>query len=264
MKRRIIAMLLILTVAMSMPTMTFAAETEDSAALVMEAVHDETGVTVDVSAEGCDGVTNGRFIVSYDADVLTLVDVQTSGAYAMSSVNDETEGQVALAWIGSELTPEKTLMLTLKFEMNAQNQQDTVITVESDGVYAGMELVSAAGGSVTVSAEYGTVVDTSALEAAVAKAEALNKSNYTPGSYAAVEEALAAAKAVLSDSDATQAEVDDAAKALNDAMSALVLADGSNPDSGDHSMVDTFAGIALVSAMALAALVVCVKRREMV
>ena len=76
-------------------------------------------------------------------------------------------------------------------------------------------------------------VDTSALEKAVAKAEALNKDDYTSESYAAVEKALEEAKAVLADSDATQAEIDQAADALNSAMNALEK----QPSSGTGSSI---------------------------
>ena len=64
--------------------------------------------------------------------------------------------------------------------------------------------------------------DTSKLIRAITKANCLDKSKYTEESYAAVEEALANAKAVLADPYAKQQDVDQAAKALNDAMDALV------------------------------------------
>lgn len=64
--------------------------------------------------------------------------------------------------------------------------------------------------------------DTSKLIKAITKANCLDKRKYTEESYAAVEEALANAKAVLADPYAKQQDVDNAAKALNDAMDALV------------------------------------------
>ena len=79
----------------------------------------------------------------------------------------------------------------------------------------------------------GEEVDTSDLQAAIDKAEALKSDDYTAESWAAVEAALADAKdALASDS---QDEVDAAAKALNDAMGALVEAEpgtdpGTDPD----------------------------------
>ena len=73
--------------------------------------------------------------------------------------------------------------------------------------------------------------DTSDLQAAIDKAEALKSDDYTAESWAAVEKALADAKAALA-SD-SQDDVDAAAKALNDAMGALVEAEpepGTDPD----------------------------------
>ena len=68
-------------------------------------------------------------------------------------------------------------------------------------------------------------VDTSGLEAAISAAEALDESNYTADSYAAVKEALEAAKAVLADENASQREVDTAAETLAAAIKELVEAE---------------------------------------
>ncbi len=65
------------------------------------------------------------------------------------------------------------------------------------------------------------VVDKSALSAAIQEAEALKADDYTEESWAAVEEALADAKEVYDNAEATQEEVDAATAALNDAMDAL-------------------------------------------
>ena len=66
--------------------------------------------------------------------------------------------------------------------------------------------------------------DTTALEAAMAEAEALNGAEYTEDSYAAVLEALDAAKAVLAAQDGyTQEMVNNALIALNSAMDALEI-----------------------------------------
>ncbi len=75
--------------------------------------------------------------------------------------------------------------------------------------------------------------DTTELQAAIAKAEALTESDYTAESWAAVEEALADAKAALN-SD-RQDEVDAAAEVLNDAIDALVEAEEPEPVKPDTS-----------------------------
>ena len=64
--------------------------------------------------------------------------------------------------------------------------------------------------------------DKTALEAAVSEAEALNKEDYLTDSWEVMEEKIEAAKAVLDNPLATDAEVADAAQALRDAIDALV------------------------------------------
>lgn len=108
----------------------------------------------------------------------------------------------------------------------------------------------------------GSDVDTSELEKAIAKAEGLEKKNYTQKSYAAVEKALSSAKKVLANDKATQAEVDAAAKALNDAIAALVLASTSTPGTGDDGSMVMFAAIAAISAMGIAAVLVIMNNKK--
>ena len=67
--------------------------------------------------------------------------------------------------------------------------------------------------------------DTEALEAAIAAAEELDPTHYTAETWAAVEEALEAARALLA-APTSQEEIDAAAAALNAAIEALELAWG--------------------------------------
>lgn len=257
MKRRIITMLLVLVMVLSMATAVSAAGTDGSAALGLKLTKADGEAVVTVTLQGCEGVTNGRFSVDYDADVLTLVGVEVSDAYAMSSVNDETAGTVWLAWVGSDLTAERTLMLTLYFTA----AEDTVtVSAESDGIYADTELVDVAGASLTGSLT--DAVDTTELEKAIAKAEELDEERYTEKSWSAVEKALENAKAVLADPDATQEEVDAAAKALNDAMAALKLLGGDDTDTGDDAMLALPVMLAVICLLGIAALTVMNKRRN--
>ena len=64
-------------------------------------------------------------------------------------------------------------------------------------------------------------VDKTALQSAITAAEGKDTSKYTDDSVAAMTKALNDAKAVDGNADATQAEVDAAAKALNEAVAAL-------------------------------------------
>lgn len=105
-------------------------------------------------------------------------------------------------------------------------------------------------------------VDTSALEISIAKAEGLNEDLYTKESFKALEKALKSAKAVLSDRNATQAEVDAAAKALNDAIAALELLSDVNPNTGSESVMGVIIAIAAVSAAGMAIMGMNIKRRR--
>ena len=68
--------------------------------------------------------------------------------------------------------------------------------------------------------------DLKALEEAIAKAEAIDLSEYTASSAQAVKNALDNAKPLLNDPEVDQKTVDDAAKALNKAVASLVVDDG--------------------------------------
>ena len=76
------------------------------------------------------------------------------------------------------------------------------------------------GGNVTVTKPIRA--DKTQLNEAIAAAEALDGSKYTSGTWAALQEALAAAEAVAADPDATQEQVDEAVRNLNSALDNLV------------------------------------------
>ncbi|NEG88716.1 beta-sandwich domain-containing protein [Bifidobacterium aerophilum] len=69
------------------------------------------------------------------------------------------------------------------------------------------------------------VVDKTALDQAIKKAEALKQADYTEATWGTLTKALDAAKAVLSDEKADQTAVDQALKDLQDAIAALKTAD---------------------------------------
>ncbi|MDH6367611.1 MULTISPECIES: LPXTG cell wall anchor domain-containing protein, partial [unclassified Breznakia] len=76
-----------------------------------------------------------------------------------------------------------------------------------------------------------TVVDKTALTTAIAKAEALTEADYTAESWTALKDALADAKAVAADANATQQAVDIAKATLENAVKDLVKVDESKTDS---------------------------------
>ncbi len=114
-------------------------------------------------------------------------------------------------------------------ELEASGRYVKFLVTKSGGDTASDKFVSMS--EIRFYAEEGTVVPTpdpkpevnkSELEKAIAWAEKLNKADYTDESVKALEEALSAAKEVLANEEATQDEVFDATKALNDATTALV------------------------------------------
>ena len=64
--------------------------------------------------------------------------------------------------------------------------------------------------------------DKTELNDLIAEAEALNEEDYTTDTWATLEDALEAARAVAEDEDAIQAEIDEAKAALEDAMDGLI------------------------------------------
>lgn len=257
MNRKIYATLLVFIMLLSLSTAVYATgtETDGAPALRIQTRRDEGETVVSIYLESCEGVTNGRFVVNYDADVIVHTSATVSGAYEISSINAQTPGTVALAWVGSKLTGESILMLTLRFQAISDDFVGTTYTVESDGIYADSEELSVAGATIT------TRPDTSALEQAIKKAEALERSKYTELSFAAVEAALTEAKAVLADPEATQAQIDDATITLNDALDALELID-ENPNTFDSKVIVLTAILTAISAVSVTSLLYRDKRRN--
>ena len=71
----------------------------------------------------------------------------------------------------------------------------------------------------------GCILHTTALKAAIEKAEALKEADYTADSWKAMQLELQEAKDLLAKEKPTQAEIDEATTHLNAAVEALVKAD---------------------------------------
>lgn len=228
-------------------TVVFAAE-NGSVWLKVTDASDGTGVTAMIVADTT--VTDGLVTLTYDSSKLTYEGITVDEDYvAMYAVNADEEGVVKISWVAPEA-------------YQTDGSAFALICVNFSGKTSGSVTLS---GSVR-DAEGNEVAltqapDTAALEKAIAEAEKLKASKYTPESYAAVEDALAAAKAVLADPCATQSQIDAAAKALNDAMAALVRATGNNPGMGDSSMIGLAVCLLAVSGAGLTALYIFNKRR---
>lgn len=91
-------------------------------------------------------------------------------------------------------------------------------------------------GIYVVVGEGSTTADKTALNAAITKAGNYKEADYTADSYKTLTDAVTAGKAVSS--DATQAQVDAATKAINDAIAALVLASNTGIELNDVTAVN--------------------------
>ena len=65
------------------------------------------------------------------------------------------------------------------------------------------------------------ILNTTALESAIAKGEAVDSTEYTAESYAVLTSAISTAKTVLANAEATQEDIDLAAKTITDAIAGL-------------------------------------------
>lgn len=127
---------------------------------------------------------------------------------ADAAESNEAEADSATAAAESETTEEAEA---------ASSEAEEVMTAaeESGETDSG---TSSASNSNALSSE----TDTSALEAKIAKAEALSKSKYTTATWSALQTALTSAKKVLANENASQSQVDNATASLTSAINGLV------------------------------------------
>lgn len=147
--KRISALLLVLALVLSMSATAFAAGTDTGTAYLLADASSENGLSViRVSMAGGEGVTNGIVTVSYDPELVKLVGWTLPEIYGAASVNDQTEGTVSLAWVGSNLTAESAELIALRFETVGSDSEEALYEVIADEVYAGTEKVAVEGTSV--------------------------------------------------------------------------------------------------------------------
>lgn len=162
-------------------------------------------------------VTDGVVELTYNSDTLTYQDVEVDEAHvAMYSVNADESGVVRVSWVapdeGSAIA-DGAMLFQVNFA-GAADAEDVTLSGTING---------ADGSIVPIDGDTKVIpVDKSALKAQIDAAKALKSENYTAESWEALEQALQNAKSVYDNKDAAQSEVDAAAKALGDAIAALV------------------------------------------
>lgn len=236
------AMIVATILCAAMATTAFAAETGN---LGLNVANGEDGNTL-VTVVADTTISSGQLEIYYDANVLTYVGVRVNSiSVDVYAVNTETAGIIKLAWVapGAYDAANAADLITIQFQSKSQN---ATVTLSGKVYDADGALVNILGAR-----------DTSALEKAIAKAESLDPSRYTEESFAAVKTATQEAKAVLADTGASQAELDAAAKNLNDAIAALKKVGGDSADTGDNIL--PVMGMMLLSACGMAACLITKK-----
>lgn len=154
MKKRIAALLLAMLMVLSMTTLSVFAQ--EPAQLVLSAQYIDGKAVVELSVENADGLTDGQLRIDYDANALALENAYASKACAAASVNTKTSAVVSMAWAGSKLTNEQTLLLTLVFSVTGN--EEAVVSANAVSANASGNAVNVDGATVTVG-KYNPFVD---------------------------------------------------------------------------------------------------------
>ena len=186
-------------------------------------------VTTPIGAQ----LTGITIAVSYNKEKLTLIPEQYESDYFVGDLFqnqlemvDVTDSKIALMSFGiadsvNNAFPGGTSdFVRLNFKVSEDvilEEGDITVTV-TDAVNFDLE---------TITEKFGTSVtylrlNTSALEAAIEKAKALDEDLYTTDSFQAVQQALSIAETVLEKENVTQPEVDSATATLESAINNLI------------------------------------------
>lgn len=205
-KRTARSLMMVILVCLMLTTTVFAAG--NGSVWLNVAQDSSTDGTAAVIASST-AITDGQVELTYDAAVLTYGSTEINDArVALYAVNTDTEGVVKIAWVAAG---DYTL-----------EEADWLIQVNFTGLSDEIAMSGTMNTPDGTSPEQAPNLDTTGLKAAVETARGLYQGNYTASSYRAVKQALDNAEAVLADPAATQAEVDAAEEALNNAMDSLV------------------------------------------
>lgn len=147
MKKRMQVLLLALVLLWSVSIGAVTAQAAPAAAWRVEADGSDGVVTVRLYLENGQGVTNGRVALAYDAAKLTLTEVRAADGMGLTSLNNQSVGEISLAWVGSDISAEDALMLTAYFSGDGT---DAVITAQTKEAWSGTEKTEIAADSQTV------------------------------------------------------------------------------------------------------------------
>ena len=186
--------------------------TAESWAVFTEALMDayKADYNADATQDDVDSAADAleKAIAGLEA-VHTGVDLTEIRALINQALDITNEGYTAESWDALQTALVNAAMATNDPDVT-QEQIDQLAAALKDAI-AALE-------------EAGPVADCDAINALIEVVQKLNKDSYTADSWTALEKALADAKAAAGNSEATQAEIDKAAKALIDAIAALEVA----------------------------------------
>lgn len=135
--RRLLSVALALAMLFALSVPGFAAA--EKALLTMTAKHEAAAgeVVVAIDATTKDVVADGKLTVSYDAEMLTFMDVQAGAAWPENAdlslqANPAREGAVVIAFAGVEAAAEGTV-LTLHFA--AKGEGETTVSLDAENSY---------------------------------------------------------------------------------------------------------------------------------
>lgn len=111
--------------------------------------------------------------------------------------------------------------LTLNSDFNNNNPSGCIYHVTNDNVKNTLINAGISEANILIDLE-AVNIDTAALKDALSSAKSYAQSDYTSVSYKALTDAVAAGETVLANTEASQTDIDDAAKAINDAIAGLV------------------------------------------
>lgn len=202
-----ISWLLALVLALSL-CLTLPVSAAEDGAVWLEAEAADDGVRVCIYANTT--IADGQITLSYDSAALTYTDVTVDSNYVLShAVNGAEAGVVKIAWIAADdygLDGTAHLLMQLHFAGTSVE----ALAIHGQAYTPEGEMIAIA-----------TPVLTD-LQMVIESAAAMQADQYTAESFAALENALEAARTVLADVTASQAEVDAAIQSIINAIDALV------------------------------------------
>lgn len=110
--------------------------------LSLEIAWENNELIVALVLSGGAGVTNGKVTVSYDAEALSLEDIEMCLPCGLYDINTQTAGLLSITWVGSDTSETQTL---LKLRLTpGDGITGAAFTAQADEVYVGETPLTAA------------------------------------------------------------------------------------------------------------------------